>query len=913
MSAAQYNRMRTTRPAPSRDSGIQKLGTAAPLTVLPSGEGSVEDLFIGRENDLSALEAMVPADRGYLVNIVGPAGVGKTRLARELLQRIGAESRTIFISLVELTDPDDVDDRVAAACGVTPIGKHDIERVCKRLAHLEERVIVVLDNAEHLLDSVAEVAKQLARNSNVWVVVTGREPLGIRSEDVYRLQPLQRNDGAQLLQGLARRRGVAVSGDEALDLATALDGLPLAIELAAERTTILSPAQIQVRLRESNRVLASAHEDRHASLNIALGHSWSNLSEPEQQLCTKLALFDHALTPEMIEELWPELDVLMLGQSLVSRSWITVLDDGEVRRWQMLRALRAFVIDQTLELDRLTVRERLLEWAEKNLNQDRFWWSQRTDEGLAALQLLRERNLHQAAANVLRKLFMGGTYGFRTRTILQHALELSNHLDPVEDREALSHIAICISKLSMLYTYGESATEWAERAMAIAPEGPLRIMAIAQSARALFDESRREEATARAQEGFAELQKANVGLELRLDATGWLLDFSTLFHAAGHRELSETAMREAYRFAQGEHIAQARCASHLALLRFDLGEFAACGEDLARARRLLADAPATERAICLNSFPAMLYIARGDLEEAHLYLDETVEVAERTGNRSLHYFCDRAYADLAMAEQASARPFLEHAYYRLASIDNNTSALRETWILLTLNLIYEGAYAAARERIESLLEDAPKRLQGDPKVCEQMLRAALRFCAAKLNKDIPPPADNAFEALISAALEASSARDASILQRKLADFPLSELMIPGFFLFRFEFQVRAWLTADLARSQQSLLRIEHDGRHFSLDGTRFDFSRKAALRRMLIFLARCASERPDQAVDVHEVIRETWPDQSIAHEAGLNRAYTTVNRLRTTAGLGEHLESRDDGYLIRPTLRVEWVETLDDA
>lgn len=911
MSAVPDRRVHAPTPASARRSGIQALGTAASQALSDARDFSSGELFVGREEELATLMKKWRGERATLITLVGTAGVGKTRLVRKFLELLNTETQCIYISLGGLSDDDNVDDCVAAACGVTPTGHDDIDRVCKRLAQRENRVVMVLDHAERLLGAVAELASELMSIDNLYLIVTSREPLGIPREEIHRLGPLCSSDGATLLQRLARRRGVSISTDDALDLAKALDGLPLAIELAAERSTILSPSHIQSRLRESNRVLESAKDDRHPSLEIAMTNAWSRLSDDERELCTKLAMFDQALNPETLEELWPDLDILMLGQSLVARSWISIVDDGEVRRWQMPHSLRSFVLDQSLELDRVAVEERLLECTLAHLERDPFWWAARTNEGIEALVILRKRNRNEEAAKLLIKIYLGGTYGFRTRTIFRHALELSRLLDPNKNRKVLCRIAVCISRLSMIFTsYGESPTEWATRAVDLAASPRDKVMTTCRLARALIDDGVREEALTKAREAFELLQQLEVHPSSRLEVASWTHDLSALFHAAGEHELSTKLSLDAYKLAQGNHTAQARCASQLALLHLDYGDFFACDEHLNRAYRLLAGALPAERAICLNVIPSMFAIVRGDLEGARSYLDETLATAQRMGNRGIQYHCDRGKAELAMAEQSDARPYLEHAYHELAVVDANQSAVREMGILLALNLIYEGAHATAIERIETILGEGPTRFVGDPLECEKMLRAALRFSASCLGKAVSIHSENAFEALVASALRSLSLRDIDVFAKAKAATSLRELTIPGFLMFRFEMHVLAWLKAEIGRAQQSLMRIERDGRHFSVDRQTYDFSKKAALRRMLVFLARCATERPDCAIDVHEVIRATWPGQKLAHGTGLNRAYTTVNRLRTTAGLGEHLESREEGYLIRPTLRVEWVDNV---
>src|SRR5207248_3055279 len=203
--------------------------------------------FVGREHELGELAALLKSTR--LATVTGVGGAGKTRIAVEVATRLADEfpDGTFLAELAPITDPALVPATVATALGLI-LDRPD--PIPDQLAHYlqRRRALVVLDNCEHVVDAAAALAETvLTRAPEVVVVATSREPLGVTGETVWRVPPLGVADATDLVCDRVRaaRPGLSFSEAEipALErICTRLDGIPLALELAAARLHVLSPA-----------------------------------------------------------------------------------------------------------------------------------------------------------------------------------------------------------------------------------------------------------------------------------------------------------------------------------------------------------------------------------------------------------------------------------------------------------------------------------------------------------------------------------------------------------------------------------------------------------------------------------------------------------------------------------------------
>ncbi len=267
--------------------------------------------FLGREQDLAQLEQLLAGTR--LLTLTGPGGVGKTRLARKLAA-VAADrfpDGTWLTSLAGLADPALVASQVMEALGVRQGGEARVtDALLFRLR--DAGLLLVLDNCEHLLDACAELAGTLLRGSpGLRVLATSREPLGVPGEVVFAVPPLavpaepadaEAIAGAPAVRlfldrGSAARGGVApaaASIQAVARICRELDGLPLAIELAAARASALSVEEIERHLQDLFRFLAyrrPAADPRHQALKAAIDWSYQLLSEPERRVLGELSVF----------------------------------------------------------------------------------------------------------------------------------------------------------------------------------------------------------------------------------------------------------------------------------------------------------------------------------------------------------------------------------------------------------------------------------------------------------------------------------------------------------------------------------------------------------------------------------------------------------------------------------------------
>ncbi|MFF9818221.1 BTAD domain-containing putative transcriptional regulator [Streptomyces sp. NPDC014006] len=301
--------------------------------------------FIGREEELARIAEASAASR--LVTLTGPGGVGKTRLALEAAR---TAPDVCLVELAPLADGERIPYAVLAALGVRDGFRAPATDATDRLlAALEDRaVLLVLDNCEHLIEAAARTAALLlGACPGVRVLATSRESLGITGEVLVPVPPLPEEPAVRLLLDRARAVRPDVDGDHARvpEICRALDGLPLAIELAAARLRTLSPPELAERLHDRFRLLARgdrAKAPRHRTLRAVVEWSWELLDAQERELASRLTVFRGGATLDAVAAVcavpYPE-DVLA---SLVEKSFVEVSGG----RYRMLETIRAFAAEE---------------------------------------------------------------------------------------------------------------------------------------------------------------------------------------------------------------------------------------------------------------------------------------------------------------------------------------------------------------------------------------------------------------------------------------------------------------------------------------------------------------------------------------------------------------------------------------
>ncbi|MEV4360567.1 BTAD domain-containing putative transcriptional regulator [Nonomuraea sp. NPDC049625] len=316
--------------------------------------------FVGREQELAQLAKAL--ETGRLVTVVGPGGAGKTRLAAEVAERSAdlAPDGVWLAELAPVTDPHDVANAVLTAIGGRDGARFEAGEggAAERLAEVfaQQGALLVLDNCEHVVSAVAElVDRLLGACPGLRVLATSRESLAVAGESLYPIPPLEWPTGTtEDARGysavrLFAERAVAVRPGFTLDETTTravveicrrLDGMPLAIELAAARTRALSVEQIAAKLDDRFRLLSSGSRTalpRHRTLQAVVDWSWDPLSGEERELAMVLAAFPGGATLEALEAV-SGLDPLDALTALVDKSLVEL--SGE--RYRMQETVRSY-------------------------------------------------------------------------------------------------------------------------------------------------------------------------------------------------------------------------------------------------------------------------------------------------------------------------------------------------------------------------------------------------------------------------------------------------------------------------------------------------------------------------------------------------------------------------------------------
>ncbi|WP_172386032.1 BTAD domain-containing putative transcriptional regulator [Streptomyces sp. MNP-20] len=267
--------------------------------------------FVGRAGDIDAIREDLR--RARLVTLVGPGGAGKTRLSQEAAEGIEAPDGVWLAELAPLDDPEGVPEAVLTALGARETvlrgaGAEELRAAAERLGddpvlRLTEycaprRMLLILDNCEHVIDGAAHLAERLlAACPGLTVLATSREPLGVPGEALRPVGPLPEPFALRLLadRGQAARPGFRVTDDPeaAAEICARLDGLPLAIELAAARLRMLTPRQIADRLDDRFRLLTSGARTvlpRQQTLRAVVDWSWDILDRSERAVLRRLAV-----------------------------------------------------------------------------------------------------------------------------------------------------------------------------------------------------------------------------------------------------------------------------------------------------------------------------------------------------------------------------------------------------------------------------------------------------------------------------------------------------------------------------------------------------------------------------------------------------------------------------------------------
>jgi predicted ATPase/class 3 adenylate cyclase len=464
--------------------------------------------FIGRHRELIEIRSLVESSR--LVTLTGPGGAGKTRLSLQLAAELldGFGDGVWLVELATVTDQDAVAPAICAALRISrQPGRPALETLLDAL--VPQDILIVLDNCEHLIDACAKIADTIVRHCpRVHLVATSREPLGIGGEIIYRVPSLslpgpgddgsvmpESCDAVALLAERAKDQGVRLSVDQAtapllVSICQRLDGLPLAIELAAARLRSLSVGELCDRLDQRFSLLTGGSRtalERQQTLRATVDWSYSLLNSTEQLLLRRLSVFAESFDLDAAEAVgsFGDIDVLevteLLG-SLVDKSLVMAEPAGGGLRYRLLETIRQFAAELLGQAEAVAVAAahcehflRLAETAARHLTgPDLPRWLARLDADQANLR----RATQHAAADpdgttrvlrfgaALRRYWMARSQDTEALALLMRVLDRPDaRADPVLYGAALETAAIAARAVDLptALRLGKQAVGYARR------------------------------------------------------------------------------------------------------------------------------------------------------------------------------------------------------------------------------------------------------------------------------------------------------------------------------------------------------------------------------------------------------------------------------------------------------------------
>lgn len=368
--------------------------------------------FIGREKEISEIKSSLNSAR--LVTLTGSGGIGKTRLSIEVgTQLLSNFSNGVWmIELAPLSDESQIIPALAQAFGLQELPFNPLKNLVMDYLR-DKKLLLIPDNCEHLIAASARLADELLHQcAGLKILASSREALGIAGEAVYRTPSLEDSESTSLFVDRARAANLKFSltdsnASSVAQICSRLDGIPLAIELAAARTKLLSAEQIAARLDDAFRLLTGGSRTalpRQQTLRALIDWSYNLLSEPEKILFRRLAAFAGGWTLEAAESVCSgegveQDDVLDLMAHLVDKSLIVVIRDGTESRYRRLETIRQYAREKFLEAggseitrDRhLAYYVKLVEQAEPELyRSNQLSWLNRLDNELDNLRMALE-------------------------------------------------------------------------------------------------------------------------------------------------------------------------------------------------------------------------------------------------------------------------------------------------------------------------------------------------------------------------------------------------------------------------------------------------------------------------------------------------------------------------------------------
>jgi predicted ATPase/DNA-binding SARP family transcriptional activator/tetratricopeptide (TPR) repeat protein len=626
--------------ASDRDRGLGNL--PAPASTL-----------IGRGDELAALTRLLAA--GRLVTVVGTGGVGKTRLAIEAARSLFADysDGVGWVELAPVANDRAVASAAAAALGVAPIADHDTGGLLTRLSELLSRrhMLLVMDNCEHVIEGAAAVVDRLlARSPQLTVLATSREPLSVAGEALWPLEPLAAGAAAELFVARARALVPTFPSDERVmravsDICTRLDGLPLAIELAAARTRALSPDDVLDRLGSRFDLLTSGRRgapERHQTLRAVVDWSYQMLFDAERRVFERMSVFAGPWSLQAAEQVCSAAqvepgDVADLTARLVDKSLLTATITDRGLRFRMLVTLADYGRERLAARDELAAaRTSHAQWVASLLDvpygeRGSLWFATVGEfaadirRGMESALTAREADTALAIACGIGWFWGGGGVLAVSDEVWQWlvsslALEHQGTAHRVRALAMAGQVGLVLGRDEAL-GYGERAVEIG-RAVGDRPALAFALMLHGSALATAFGQRQR---------AVSLLEEASALLGREDD--GWSLGMADLSHgvaalARGDPERAGGALRQAAdRFAEiGSALSEATAMRHLTDVAIMCGRY---DEAISALHRALSILPTANPAgVTRMAQLGCLYQANGEVEQSDRWHDRSVATAE---------------------------------------------------------------------------------------------------------------------------------------------------------------------------------------------------------------------------------------------------------------------------------------------
>jgi predicted ATPase len=442
--------------------------------------------FIGREREIEEIRQII--DNTRLLTLIGPGGTGKTRLSLKVAGNLlsAFKDGAWLVELAPISDITLIPQAIASVFDLRELPNRSLNQVVTDYLQSKE-LLLILDNCEHLVEACARLSENLLHNCpDLKILASSREALGIRGETVYRVPSLSLPDLSSIAEASLRdseavqlfvERATAVHSRFQLSEQNApfigqichrLDGIPLALELAAARVTVFSPEQISSRLDDRFKLLTGGSRtalERHQTLQALIDWSYDLLSSEERALFRRLSVFAGGWTFAAAEAICPDLDILDLLPHLINKSLVLLDERSDESRYHFPETIRQYARDKLLESGEAEQTRslhlhfflQLAEQAETHFNSfQEMAWIRRLDEDNDNLHTAVEWALERDVLIALRLVTTLSTfwsrYGYEAEGVrmLREALARFHALPPVEGEAARQSIEIKVKALGAL-------------------------------------------------------------------------------------------------------------------------------------------------------------------------------------------------------------------------------------------------------------------------------------------------------------------------------------------------------------------------------------------------------------------------------------------------------------------------------